>query len=507
VVGETVKLLEWQEQIIRDIFGIVKPNNARQFNTAFITTPKKAGKSELAAAVALYMLSADLEEAAEVYGCANDRKQSAIVFDVARDMLQMFIKEYPQAQKSFKILDSTKRIIYHPTRSFYQAMSSEVATKYGLNVSCCVFDELLGQPDRKLFDTMTKGSGAARQQPLNFVITTAGNNTRSICYEVYSKAVDIIEGRKFDSSFYPVVFGVPKEAEWTDPNVWRTAHPSLGITVEEDLLRQMCESAKQNPAEENQFRQFFLNQWTQQVVRWMPMNLWNACDFPVNEADLIGKPCYGGLDLSSTTDITALVLVFPPDEKCDKYQILCYFWLPEDNIELRVRRDHVPYDIWLKQGLFNVTEGNVIHYEYIENFIERLRQKYDIRELAFDRWGSAQIMQSLQDNGLTIVPFGQGYRDMSAPCKDLMRLVLSKQIAHGGNPVLSWMMNNVCIQTDSASGEAKGIDDAGNIKPSKAKSNEKIDGVVALVMGLARAMVSGNQPTGSVYDTRGLLFI
>lgn len=501
--GTPFTLLAWQETIIRDIFGTVKENGCRQFTTAFITTPKKAGKSELAAAVALYMLCADGEEAAEVYGCANDRKQSGIVFDVARDMIRFS----PALMKRTKILDSQKRIVYKPTRSVYQAMSSEVATKYGLNVSCCVFDELLGQQDRKFFDAMTKGSGAAREQPLNFVITTAGNNTHSICYEVYQKAVDILAGRKSDPSFYPTVFGVPSDEDWTEPKVWRKAHPSLGITVEEDYLRTMCESAKQNPAEENQFRQFFLNQWTQQAIRWMPMHLWDACSFPVNEDSLLGKPCYAGLDLSSTTDITALVLVFPPTDDCGKYQILPYFWLPEDNIDIRVRRDHVPYDIWRQQGLFNVTEGNVIHYEYIENFIERLKTKFDIREIAFDRWGAAQMVQNLENLGFLVVPFGQGFKDMSQPCKDLMRLVLSKQIAHGGNPVLRWMADNICIQADSGSDTAIGIDDAGNIKPSKAKSNERIDGIVALVMALGRAMVNGGGPKESVYDSRGILWL
>ncbi|GHU77112.1 phage terminase [Clostridia bacterium] len=447
------------------------------------------------------MLCADGEEAAEVYGCANDRKQSAIVFDVARDMIRF----NSALSKRTKIIDSQKRIAYHPTRSFYQAMSSEVATKYGLNVSCCVFDELLGQQDRKFFDTMTKGSGAARSQSLNFVITTAGNNTHSICYEVYQKAVDILENRKSDSTFYPSVFGVPKDADWTDPKVWREAHPSLDITVEEDFLRQMCDSAKQNPAEENQFRQFFLNQWTEQSVRWMPLHIWDECAFPVDEEKLLGKTCYAGLDLSSTNDITALVLVFPPNTDCDKFQVIPYFWLPEDNIDLRVRRDSVPYDIWQQQGLFNVTEGNVIHYEYIWNFIERLAAKYNIAEVAFDRFMAAQITQHLENMGLLPVPFGQGFVSMNEPTKELMRLTLSKKIAHGGNPVLRWMANNICIQSDSTSGEARGMDDAGNIKPSKAKSGEKIDGIVSLIMALGRAMVHDDKP--KEYDGAGVIWI
>ncbi|GHV27041.1 terminase [Clostridia bacterium] len=491
--GKAFTLLPWQETIVRDIFGVIKENGYRQFNTAFITCPKKQGKSELAAAVALYMLCADSEISAEVYGCANDRKQSAIVFDVARDM----VLQCPALLKRVKILDSTKRIVYHPTRSFYQAMSAEVSTKFGLNVSCCVFDELPGQHDRQLYDVMTKGSGAARTQPLNFVITTAGNDVQSICYEVYSKAIDILAGRKTDPSFYPVVYGAPAEADWTSPETWRNACPSLGSTVQESFLKQMCDSALQNPSEENQFRQFFLNQWTKQTVRWMPMHAWDACDRPVYPEALYGRVCYGGLDLSSTGDITALVLVFPPTEDEDIYYVLPYFWIPEENMQLRVRRDHVPYDLWEKQGYLRTTEGNVIYYASIEKAIEELNERYNIASIAYDRWGATQVSQDLTDMGFTVIPFGQGFSSMSPPTKELYTLVQQRRIAHGGNPVLRWMADNVTIRTDPA----------GNIKADKGKSTEKIDGIVALIMALDRAIRCGQDSSGSIYDGRGLLFI
>lgn len=489
------RLLPWQEQIIRDIFGVVKENGYRQFSTAFVTTPKKSGKSELAAAIALYMLCADGEEAAEVYGCANDRRQSTIVFDVARDM----VLQCPSLLKRVKILDSTKRIQYLPTRSFYQAMSSEVATKFGLNVSCCVFDELLGQSTRQLYDVMTKGSGAARAQPLNFVITTAGNNTKTICYEVYSKAMDVLSGRKADPSFYPVIFAAPEDADWTSPKTWRIANPSLGITVQEEFLSQMCESAKYNPADENQYRQFFLNQWTKQEIRWMSMRVWDKCAFPVDMDELTGRVCYGGLDLSSTIDITAFVLVFPPIDEDDKYSVLPYFWIPDENMEERVRKDHVLYDVWVKQGFMQTTAGNVVHYGFIEKTIQQLGEKYNISQIAFDRWGAAQMAQNLEGMGFTLARFGQGYKDMSPASKELMKLTLERKIAHGGHPVLRWMMDNIFIKYDSA----------GNIKPDKEKSTEKIDGAVALIMALDRAIRCGNDNVESVYSKtgRGLLIL
>ena len=491
--GKPFELIDWQEQIIRDIFGTLKPNGYRQFNTAYIEIPKKMGKSELAAAVALLLTCGDGEERAEVYGCAADRQQASIVFEVAADMVRMC----PALSKRVKILTATKRIVYTPTNSFYQVLSAEAYSKHGFNIHGVVFDELHTQPNRKLFDVMTKGSGDARMQPLYFLITTAGTDTHSICYETHQKAKDILEGRKIDPTFYPVIYGAEESDDWTDPKVWKKANPSLGITVGVDKVKAACELAKQNPAEENSFRQLRLNQWVKQSVRWMPMDRGDKCSFAVNEDELVGRVCYGGLDLSSTTDITAFVLVFPPLDETDKYIILPYFWIPEDNLDLRVRRDHVPYDVWERQGKLQTTEGNVVHYGYIEKFIERLGEKYNIREIAFDRWGAVQMVQNLEGMGFTVVPFGQGFKDMSPPTKELMKLVLEERIAHGGHPVLRWMMDNIYVRTDPA----------GNIKPDKEKSTEKIDGAVATVMALDRAIRCGNDMSESVYDERGILFI
>ena len=489
--GKKFELIDWQEQIVRDLFGTIKENGYRQFNQAYIEIPKKQGKSELAAAVALLLTCGDGEERAEVYGCASDRQQATIVFDVAADMVRMC----PALSKRVKILASQKRIIYLPTNSFYQVLSSEAYSKHGFNIHGVVYDELHAAPDRRLFDVMTKGSGDARMQPLFFYITTAGTDTNSICYETHQKAKDILEGRKIDPTFYPVIYGADEGDDWTDPKVWKKANPSLDITVGMDKVRAACESAKQNPGEENSFRQLRLNQWVKQAVRWMPMEKWDQCAFAVNEEELEGRVCYGGLDLSSTTDITAFVLVFPPLDEEDKFQLLPYFWIPEETLDLRVRRDHVPYDVWERQGFLQTTEGDVVHYGYIEKFIERLGERFNIREIAFDRWGAVQMVQNLEGMGFTVVPFGQGFKDMSPPTKELMKLTLEQRIAHGGHPVLRWMMDNIFIRTDPA----------GNIKADKEKSTEKIDGAIAAIMGLDRAIRCGNDTGESVYDTRGLL--
>lgn len=254
--GKPFELIDWQEQIIRDLFGTIKPNGYRQFNTAYIEIPKKQGKSELAAAVALLLTCGDGEERAEVYGCAEDRQQASIVFEVAADMVRMC----PALSKRVKILASQKRIVYLPTNSFYQVLSAEAYSKHGFNIHGVVFDELHTQPNRKLFDVMTKGSGDARMQPLYFLITTAGTDTNSICYETHQKAKDILEGRKINPTFYPVINGAGESDDWTDPKVWKKANPSLDITVGIDKVKAACESAKQNPGEENSFRQLRLNQ-------------------------------------------------------------------------------------------------------------------------------------------------------------------------------------------------------------------------------------------------------
>lgn len=489
--GVPFELLPWQDTIIREVFGTVKDNGYRQYNTAYVEIPKKNGKSELAAAVALYMTCGDGEWGAEVYGCASDRQQASIVFDVAVEM----VDQCPALKKRIKPVMSVKRLVYKPTNSFYQVLSAEAYTKHGLNVHAVIFDELHAQPNRELFDVMTKGSGDARTQPLFFLITTAGNDRNSVCFEQHQKAEDIILERKIDPAFYPVIYGAKDDADWSSEKVWYQTNPSLGYTIDIEKVRNAYLSAKDNPAEENIFRQLRLNQWVKQSTRWMQMEKWDACDFAVDEVELIGRECYGGLDLSSSTDITAFVLIFPPRTEEEKYIILPYFWIPEENMRLRVRRDHVPYDVWEQQGFLKTTEGNVIHYGFIERFIDDLGKKFHIKEIAFDRWGAVQMVQNLEGLGFTVVPFGQGFKDMSPPSKELMKLTLEKKLAHGGHPVLRWMMDNIFIRQDPA----------GNIKPDKEKSTEKIDGAVATIMALDRAIRNNGNNEGSVYDGRGIL--
>lgn len=489
--GKRFWLLPWQEQLIRDIFGIVKPDGNRQFRTAFVEICKKVGKSELAAAVALYLLYADNEPSAEVYGAAADRQQASIVFDVARQMVEMS----PALLKRSKLMTATKRIVNYGNSGYYQVLSAEVGGKHGFSVSGLVFDEIHTQPNRQLYDVLTKGSSDARQNPLHFIITTAGTDRHSIAYELHTKAVDILEGRRVDPTFYPVVYGLKDDEDWEDEANWYKVNPSLGYTVDIERLRDAYREAKQNPADEVTFKWLRLNMWVSSTVAWIPDAIFMKGNEEVDLAALEGRDCYGGLDLSSTGDITALVLMFPPRDEDEKYILLPFFWVPEETIPQRVKAASVPYDIWEKQGYLLSTEGNVIHYDFIEKFINDLAEKYHICEIAVDRWNATQMIQNLEGDGFTMVPFGQGFASMSGPTKDFYRLLMEGQIIHGGHPVLRWMAGNVVVDTDPA----------GNIKVTKAKSKEKIDGIVAAIMALDRCIRNQTEPQGSVYDERGLL--
>ena len=326
--GKRFWLLPWQEQLVRDIFGIVKPDGYRQFRTAFVEICKKVGKSELAAAIALYLLYADNEPSAEVYGAAADRQQASIVFDVARQMVEMS----PALLKRSKIMGATKRIVNYGNAGYYQVLSAEVGGKHGFSVSGLVFDEIHTQPNRQLYDVLTKGSSDARQNPLHFIITTAGTDRHSIAYELHTKAIDILEGRRVDPTFYPVVYGLKDDEDWEDEANWYKVNPSLGYTVDIERLRDAYREAKQNPADEITFRWLRMNQWVSSTTAWIPDQIYQKGNDEIDLKSLEGRDCYGGLDLSSTGDITAFVLIFPPRNEDEKYILLPFFWVPEVTI-------------------------------------------------------------------------------------------------------------------------------------------------------------------------------
>jgi phage terminase large subunit-like protein len=487
--GRPFILDDWQKKdIIEPLFGWRRSDGTRKFRTAYIEIPRKNGKSTLAAGIALYLEFADGEQGAEVYSAAADKDQASIVFDLASDMVEMS----PQLDKMAEIFK--KSIILPETRSTYRVLSADAFTKHGLNAHGVIVDELHVQPHRDLVDVLVTATGA-RSQPLVVFITTAGYDKTSICWEYHEYAEQVLNGVIDDPTFFAYIAAADKDDDWLDPAIWAKANPGLGVSVKLDYLKQEANRARHVPAYQNTFRRLHLNQWTQQASRWLDLEAWDACNLAIDPKLLEGAECYAGLDLSSTSDIAALVLDFPTEEGEDeeRHAWLPFFWIPEDNMMERVRKDRVPYDAWTRDELITATEGNVIDYQFILRDIEALGEIFNIKEIAFDRWGAFQISSQLEGLGFELVGFGQGYKSMSPPMTDLLRLVLGKQLAHGANPVLRWMADNLVVDTDPA----------GNVKPNKKKSREKIDGIVAGLMALDRA-VRQAAAGGSVYDERGL---
>lgn len=486
--GQPFKLAPWQkENIIRPLFGWKRADGTRKHRTAYIEIPRKNGKSTLAAGIANYLLFADDEPGAEVYSAAADRDQASIVFNEAKNM----VEGSPELDKRAQVYK--KSIVVQSTRSFYRVLSADAFTKHGLNAHGVVVDELHAQPTRDLVDVLVTSTGA-RRQPLVVFITTAGFDRESICWEYHEYARKVLDGTIIDDTFFAYIAGAETDDDWQDPAIWKKANPGMGVTVKVDYLETEAKRAAETPAYQNTFRRLHLNQWTQQETRWMPIDKWEMCGQEINPHLLQGAECYGGLDLASTTDIASFVLDFPNENGEDERHIwLAWFWIPKEAIMQRVRKDRVPYDAWERDGLITATPGNVIDYATIAKDIEELGDIYHIKEIAFDRWGAIQMSQQLEGAGFTMVGFGQGFASMSSPTKELMRLVVDKRLNHGGNPVLRWMADNVVVSEDPA----------GNVKPNKAKSTEKIDGIVAGIMALDRAQ-RHEVKKKSVYEERGL---
>ena len=471
----------WQrDRIVRPLFGwkrvvdgVPRAQWPRRYREVYIEVPKKNGKSTLAAGIALYLLAADKEQGAEVYSAAGDKDQAAIIFEVAKSM-RLASTELRKRSRAYK-----SSIVVHTLNASYKVLSSDAPTKHGLNPHGIVFDELHVQPNRELWDTLTTGV-AARSQPVTVALTTAGYDRHSICWEKHEYALKVLDGSIDDPTFLAVVYAADEKDDWRDPAVWAKANPGLGTSVTVEYMHAQVMKAEASLAYLNTFKRLHLNIWTENLVRWLDAEKWKACNGRTPLDDLAGRECWAGLDLSTTTDITALALLFPPeDEAAGAYDVLVYLWAPEESIRLRSQRDRVPYDIWEQQGHLMKTEGNVVDYDVIRGFIrDELAVRYRIREIAYDRWNASQLVTQLSEDGATMVPFGQGFASMNMPTKELETLVNAGRLRHGGHPALSWMAGNVVLQKDPTD----------NWKPAKNKSSGRIDGVVATIMALGRAI-------------------
>jgi len=464
------ELLEWQVKYLRELFGWRRSDNGkRRYRQSALFISRKQGKTELAAAIALYCLHCENEPAAQCFNVAADTDQAALCFNAAKAMTENEI-ELSTRSEIYK-----RSIVVPNTGSVYRVLSSSASTKHGLNVHYCGIDELHCIDDRELVDVFTTGT-LARNNSLILYTSTAGFDKNSICYEIWDYALKVQDGIIDDPTFLPCIYSAPDDADWTDPEVWKAACPSMGHTVDQSFYEQECLKAQQVPAYENTFRRLYLNQWTESDSRWLSSSVWDDCKNE-NYPDFSGLPCYIGLDLSSVQDFTALFLGFPID---GKFYVVPYFFVPQVQIWERSRKDKVPYPQWVENGYLIATDSKAVDQQAIRLKIHELGEKYQIKEIAIDRWNASQLMTDLEADGFEVVGFGQGYGSMSAPSKQLETMLINGDFKHPNNPVLNWMCANTVVE----------IDAAGNTKPSKKKSSEKIDGIVASIMALGRAMAN-----------------
>jgi len=486
--GRPLRLEPWQQFVVASLFGWKRADGTRRFRTAYNEVARKNGKTTMAAGLGLYLMLADGEPGAEIYSVATKRDQARISHGEATRMA----KSSPAIRREVRIVRDNIHIV--DTASKFEPLGADADTLDGLNVHGAVVDEVHAHKTREVWDVIETATGA-RRQPLMFAITTSGYDRQSLCYQQHEYTQKVLEGVIEDDSWFGVIYSIDEEDEWDDEAAWVKANPNLGVSKKLDDMRRLAARAKEMPSQLNTFVRRHLDVWTQAETKWVNLEHWIQCGQAVDAEGLRGRTCYGGLDLSSNIDVSAWVLVFPPAAEGDRYQVLPRFWIPEEAMVERSRRDRVPYDAWVRQGYITATPGSVIDYAWILHQIDEDAQAYDIREVAFDRWGATKIQTELMERGGEdwLVQFGQGYVSMSPPMKELERLILEHQLAHGNNPVLTWMANNLVVRQDPA----------GNLKPDKEKSTEKIDGMVALVMGLDRAL-RHEPPRRSVYEDRGL---
>jgi len=481
---------------VREIFGRLNDDGNRQIRQVYWEIPKKNGKSEIAAAIALTLLYTDREPGAEIHGAASDRDQASIVFNVAAAMVRANKK---LAARS-KVIDSSKRIVVPEMGSLYRGLSADVASKHGFNSHGVIFDEIHAQRDRRLWEALTFGAGDARTQPLVFGITTAGIPGESpVAEELHEYADQILRGViPPDPTFYPVIYAAPPDADWTSEEVWRTVNPALGDFLNLESVRAACERAKRIPSEQNSFRRLRLNQWVKQETRFISMADWDACSAVIDLPAAKDLTWYAGLDLSTKLDVTALVLVAL--DGAGFFNVLPYFWVPRDNLSDRSNQESAKYRLWADKGLITLTEGSEVDFGAVRKRLNELREEggLHIKQVGFDPWGARQLSQQLEEDGFLMVEIAQTYQHLSEPTKELQAAVVGGRVRHGGHPVLRWMADCMTVKSD-INGNVRPV------KPDRLKTSKRIDGIVALVMAMSRAMVDDSKP--SVYDERGVRWL
>lgn len=508
--GEAFALLDYQTQLIlRPLFGWVRTDGTRRFRKAYIEIPKKNGKTQLIAGLALYMLLADREPGAEVYVAAADREQARILFNAAKAM----VEANPKLESRLTVLRNSIVRKDDPT-AFFQVLSAEAAGKHGPNIHCLIIDELHAQPDRELFETLTRGI-IARRQPLILLITTAGDDDESICYEEYDYARRVLSGTIQDEAHLPVIFEAKPDDDPFDPQVWRRVNPGLSKTIREDGLAGFALEAQNEPRKRNDFLRYHLNRWVNQATAWLPIEWWDACDGALPaDAELAALPVAAGLDLAQKIDLAALVLVFrhritDPAVAVEiiagdvaettakrtahlnyRVTILPFFWIPENTMRQREKEDGVPYEQWVERGLVTPTEGDIIDYSRIYHDITtKIAIRFPrLKEggIGYDPAFATDIASTLRDRaGFKVEEILQNYKYMSEPCYVLEALIKAKRVTHGGHRTLRNHVEHVAIKQD----------DAGRIRPVKPKrAGKHIDGVVGALEGLRMLAAIPDEP-------------
>ena len=491
----------WQRHVLRAIFGNLTEEGFRIIRNYYLSVPRKNGKSEFAAAIVLYLLLSDPEPGAEIYSAAKSTEQAKMVFDAVKRMVALSEPLQKLAnQGRLRVLQNAVTFMDTlGTLRTYKAIAHEAKTAHGTNPSAVICDELhcwTGTAGEEFFEALTSGQGA-RRQPLTLMLTTAGYDKNSLCYEQYQLAKDIKSGKKEDRTFDSFITEAGPEEDWKDPRVWERANPSLGVCVYREFLENEVRKAENSPSETNKIRRFYLNQWTESKTVYISLDAWDACGRNYDEESLLQRQCFGGLDLASTTDLASFCLIFPPVHDGDPYETLIWFWLPADNMRERVLRDQVKYDQWAEAGFLKLSSGNVIDYGSIKGQILASREKFDLRQINFDPWNATGLVTQLMAEGVQMVQHRQGFASMSGPTKDLLAYVLSKRLSHDGNPVLRWNIANLTVRED----------DNGNVCPSKKLSREKIDGAVATIMALGGALGAREGSNVMPYNGEELLIL
>lgn len=482
--GLRFKLEPWQQFIIWNIFGWKMADGTRRFRYAYVEIARKNGKTALSAGIGLYMLFADGESRPEVYSAATVKDQARICFSDAVEIVKATdLKNYLTPYRN--------SIVYELKGGMMKPLSSDYGTHDGLNPSCGIIDEFHAHKDSGMFDVIKSAFGA-RKQPLMFIITTAGFNKAGACYAYRDNVIKILRGINEDDTLFGIIYTMDANEEWDNPQMWIKSNPNLGVSLFPNYLEDQVNDAKNRPESVRNVMTKNVNLWVDAEKTWILDDAWMKCVGTTEIEDLRGCECWGGLDLSNVSDITAFVLIFHEN---DKFQLLPFFWIPEEKMLEKIRKENINYDLWVKAGFVKVTSGNVLDYEFVKADILQIVEIYDLQSSAYDRWNSSQTIIDLQNEGMECNPFGQGYGSMSAPSKEFEKLVLSEKIEHFGNPVLRWMLSSTLIKTDPA----------GNIKPDKEKSVQKIDGIVASIMALGEWMTAQAEDDNDPYSKRGML--